>query len=59
MKEHCICVPYGDFVDGVQAMSDLDSIRALLKNGGAYASDDIYAVLGIVNPEGNGNAGND
>ena len=47
MKEHIIPVPYGDFIDGVQAMADLDSIRAMLEKGRAYASDDILAVLGM------------
>lgn len=47
MKEHIIPVPYGDFIDGIQAMADLDSIRAMLEKGRAYASDDILAVLGM------------
>lgn len=51
MKEHLVKVPYGDFVDGIQAMADLDSIRALLKKGGEYASDGVYALLGIVKSE--------
>lgn len=47
MKEHIIPVPYGDFIYAMQAMADLDSIRAMLEKGGAYASDDILAVLGM------------
>lgn len=50
MREHIIEVPYGDFVDGVQAMSDLDSIRALIDDG-EYASSAILSVLGIPNKE--------
>lgn len=47
MREHTIPVPYGDFVDGMQAMADLDSVRAIIENGDGYASDSILAVLGI------------
>lgn len=47
MNEHIIPVPYGDFIDGIQAMTDLDNIRAMLEKGGAYASDGILAVLGM------------
>lgn len=57
MKEHLVKVPYGDFVDGIQAMSDLDSIRALI-DGGEYASSAILSVLGIPKKE-NINAGTD
>ena len=46
MKEHVVPVPYGDFVDGMQAMADLDSIRAMIE-GGEYASSAILSVLGI------------
>ena len=42
-----VYVPYGDFVDGVQAQADLDSIRAILTHGGGYCSDDIKAILGL------------
>ena len=48
MEEHLIYVPYGDFIDGIQAMADLDNIRAMIEKGGAYASDDILAVLGVL-----------
>lgn len=47
MEERTVVVPYGDFVDGIQAMADLDSIRVMLEKGGAYASSDILAVLGM------------
>lgn len=47
MKDYLVTIPYEDFIDGVQAMADLDSIRAMLEKGGAYASDDILAVLGM------------
>lgn len=42
-----IYVPYGDFVDGVTARADLDSIRAIIKEGRGYCSDDVMAVLGL------------
>lgn len=48
MEERTVVVPYGDFVDGVQAMSDLDSIRALIATKEAYASNSILAILGLI-----------
>lgn len=47
MDEKMICVPYGDFVDGVKAMADLDSIRALVVTDTVYCPDDIKAILGL------------
>ena len=47
MREHIIPVPYGDFVDGIQARADLDSIRALINTGAGYASESILAILGL------------
>lgn len=47
MEEHLVAIPYGDFIDGIQAMADLDSVRAIIENGDGYASDSILAVLGI------------
>lgn len=47
MEEKMIYVPYGDFVDGVMARADLDSIRAIVKNGGVYCSEEIRAILGL------------
>lgn len=47
MEEKMIYVPYGDFVDGVTARADLDSIRAIIKEGRGYCSDDVMAVLGL------------
>lgn len=47
MGDNMITVPYGDFVDGICAQADLSAIRALLKNGRAYCSEDIKAILGI------------
>lgn len=44
-KEIMVTVPYGDFVDGIQALADLNSIRAMLVNGKEYCSDAILAVL--------------
>ncbi|HJA92092.1 MAG TPA: hypothetical protein H9717_03050 [Candidatus Eisenbergiella merdipullorum] len=47
MEEIMISVPYGDFVDGVQARADLDSIRAMITEKQAFCSDSIMAILGI------------
>ena len=47
MEECTVVVPYGDFVDGIQAMADLDSIRALINTGAGYASESILAILGL------------
>ena len=49
MKENgnMIYVPYGDFVDGVKAIADLDSIRAIITEGGEYCSKTIKALLGL------------
>lgn len=47
MEEKMVYVPYGDFVDGVMARADLDSIRAVIKNGGGYCSEEIKAILGL------------
>lgn len=51
MNDHIIQVPYGEFIDFVQAMADLDNIRALIKNGDDYASNGVLAILGIPNKE--------
>ena len=50
MEERTVVVPYGDFVDGIQAMADLDSIRALITTKSAYASSSILAILGLAVP---------
>lgn len=47
MEEKMIYVPYGDFVNGVMARADLDSIRAVIKHGKAYCSEEIRAILGL------------
>lgn len=47
MEEKMIYVPYRDFVEGVMAKADLDSIRAIIINGNGYCSDDVKAVLGV------------
>ena len=46
-NEKMVTVPYSDFVNGVCAMADLDSIRAMIESGREYCSDSIKAVLGI------------
>lgn len=59
MEHECktILVDYGDFIDGVKAQADLDSIRAMISNGGQYCSSAIMAVLGLEVKEDD--AGND
>ena len=47
MNEKMVLVPYGDFIDGVKAIADLDSIRAMVTNGQDYCSNSIMAVLGL------------
>lgn len=47
MEGRLIDVPYGDFVDGIKALADLDDIRAIVSNGGGYCSDAIMAILGL------------
>ena len=47
MGEPMVNVPYGDFVDGINAMGDLANIRAMITNGSEYCSDAIMAVLGL------------
>ena len=57
MEEKMIYVPYGDFVNGVMARADLDSIRAIIVEGTGYCSEDIKAVLWL--PMETKNAGTD
>ena len=59
MEERTVVVPYGDFVDGIQAMADLDSIRVLITTKEAYASNSILAILGLVVSTGEEDAGTD
>lgn len=47
MNELMIKVPYVDFLQGVEANTDMESIRMLVKSGVGYCSDDIRAILGI------------
>ena len=56
MEEKMIYVPYGDFVNGVMARADLDSIRAIIVEGTGYCSEDIKAVLGLPVEKNNGGA---
>lgn len=49
LKQNTILVDYDDFVDGMKAMADLDSIRALVQKC-KYPSDaigSIKIILGI------------
>ena len=47
MGNTMVTVPYEDFVNGICAMADLNSIKELITKGGAYCSDSIKAILGI------------
>lgn len=47
MDEKMMYVPYGDFIDGINAQGDLANIRAMITNGSEYCSDAIMAVLGL------------
>ena len=47
MGDTMVTVPYGDFVDGVCARSDLDNIKTIIESGEGYCSNDIKAILGI------------
>lgn len=46
-EERMVLIPLSQFVYGITAQADLDSVRALVKYGGGYCSDDIKSVLGI------------
>lgn len=47
MESHMIYVPISDFIDGIKAIADLDSVRALIYSDADYCSNGIKAVLGI------------
>lgn len=49
-----ITVKYSDFIDGITAQADLDSIRAIIETGYGYCSDSVLAVLGIQVKKDNG-----
>ena len=51
MDEKMVCVPYGDFVDGVMAQADLELIRAMITDGGEYCSKGVRAALGLPKEE--------
>ena len=51
-EERMITVPYGDFVDGVIAKADLDSIRAIVY-ANKYDSDSISAIKAMLGIEEN------
>lgn len=46
-EEMMITVPYDDFIEGIQALQTIITIRNILKESGGYASSDIEAILGI------------
>ena len=47
MGEPMVNVPYGDFVERINARGDHANIRAMITNGSEYCSDAIMAVLGL------------
>ncbi len=47
MEDRIVTVPYEDFVDGMKAVADLDSIRVLITSGTAICLDDIKPILGL------------
>ena len=51
MDEKMVCVPYGDFVDGVMAQAALELIRAMITDGGEYCSKGVRAALGLPKEE--------
>ena len=47
MENNMISVPLSDFVDGVKAQADLDSLRSLVSSCMEYCPDTIKAILGL------------
>lgn len=47
MDELMIKVPYVDFLQGMEAKTDMESLRMIVKSGAGYCSDDIRVILGI------------
>ena len=47
MEERTVVVPYGDYVDGIKARADLNSVRRLIITKAGYASSSILAILGL------------
>nr|DAN93236.1 MAG TPA: hypothetical protein [Caudoviricetes sp.] len=45
MEGKMIYVPYEDFVEGVKAKADLDTLRELMSTDCAYGSESIKAIL--------------
>lgn len=50
-NRHYVSVPYEDFVAGINAQHDLELIKKFLISGAAYASSELYAILGIEKEE--------
>lgn len=46
-NETMVTVPYGDFVDGMKALADLDNIRVLIESGAVVVLNDIKPILGL------------
>ena len=46
-KWYMVSVPYEDFVAGIKAQHDLELIKKFLISGAAYASSELYEILGI------------
>lgn len=50
-KWYMVSVPYEYFVAGIKAQHDLELIKKFLISGAAYASSELYAILGIEKEE--------
>ena len=46
-EERMVLIPLSQFVDGITAQADLNSVRTLVEYGGEYCSDGIKSVLGL------------
>ncbi len=47
MENIMVSVPLNDFMDGITAKADLESVRALVSSGKEYCSDAVRIVLGL------------
>lgn len=48
---YMVSVPYEDFVAGIKAQHDLELIKKFVISGSAYASSELYEILGIEKEE--------
>ena len=50
-KLYMVSVPYEDFVAGIKAQHDLELVKKFLISGAAYASSELYTILGLEKEE--------